>query len=55
MTEGGRIVWLSAEVTAKHLSSRAFLAAARRETAAATAAAAAAEAGAYTRSLFSST
>ena len=35
--EGGRIVWLSAEVTAKHLSSRAFLQAARRETAAAVA------------------
>ena len=43
MTEGGRLVWLTAEVAAKHLSSRAFLAAARRETAAATAAAAAAE------------
>ena len=37
MDEGGRIVWLSAEVTAKHLSSRAFLQAARRETAAAVA------------------
>ena len=35
--EGGRIVWLSAEVTSKHLSSRAFLQAARRETAAAVA------------------
>ena len=35
--EGGRIVWLSAEVAAKHLSSRAFLQAARRETAAAVA------------------
>ena len=41
--QGGRLVWLSAEVAAKHLSSRAFLASARRESAAAAAAAAAGE------------
>ena len=37
--DGGRLVWLSAEVAAKHLSSRAFLAAARKEATAALAAA----------------
>jgi U3 small nucleolar RNA-associated protein 10 len=39
VTTGGHLVWLSAEVAGKHLSSRAFLSAARRETAAAVAAA----------------
>jgi U3 small nucleolar RNA-associated protein 10 len=40
--EGGRLVWLSAEVIAKHLASRAFLSAARKESLAAVAAATAA-------------